>query len=567
MHSSEPSSDFHEGASQTSQIIEQIHHDHPSTIKSTEVVINKNGEKIIRVVKKRRVSAAATAAKKNMPEKSHLGIVIAVVLLLVLGCGIYFTWRVTEMSSTAYKECKQSELKDLWNASELSVGYASVDSFKLAISEINAEFPEENPIAKVRLIGLSAPLSLRSYFSSMPSGNMLEIKRAEITLRNSVKTMSTPRLTNTPIWYFDRIACNDFRIKFEDEQKAPFSLKASVYIYSPNNRQGTHSMALKSGILKLRAWPSIQITGGQILSSYSGLEEISVKGILDTAETSLVQNEQAEILMEGSVMEGSPITGEFTIVSSNADLSYFTQNKFHRIMSAKTRSDSKWERDKNNRLSMKLPSPETLLPPSFSGKILLQDIRFENRNLTGLALLMKHVESNRRDKYAPPIFQTGRATLVQRNGATRLTIQKDDMADPAVLTVQGYLSVDQNDKLSGALNYGIPLRLAQAEYSGDADPIFIEEHRLAWLKTSLSGKADSPTDNAESIDKKAEGKRKSMTQPRALNLPTHPTRGTRTEAAIPSTERTSPSQFQLPATPQQQQDAENIFMRTLQQGF
>lgn len=567
MHSSDPSSDFHEGASQTSQIIEQIHREHPSTIKSTEVVINNDGEKLIRVVKKRRVSTTASNTKKTIPEKSHLGLVIAIVLLLIVGCGIYLTWSVTEMSSSAYREQRQAELKNLWNASELSIGYASVDGFKLTVSEINAEFSEESPIAKIKFIGLSAPLSLRSYFSGIPSGNILEIKRAEITLRNTVSTMVTPRLADKAVWYFDRIVCNDFRVDFEDKQTAPFSLKASVYVYSPNNQQGTHSMALKSGILKLRAWPSIQITGGQILSSYNGLEEISVKGILDTAETSLVQNEQAKILIEGSIMESTPITGEFTIISSNADLSYFTQNKLRRIISAKTRSDTKWEQDKNNRLVMKLPEQGKQLPPSFSGKILLQDIRFENRNLPGLSLLMKHVESNRRDKYAPPIFQTGKATLVQRNGATRLTIQKDDMADPAVLTVQGQINIDPSDKLSGALNYGIPLRIAQAEYSGDADPIFVEEHRLAWLKTFLSGNASSPIDNAKVIDRKAAEQRKKMPQPRALTLPSHPLYNTDTESTVSTPEQPGPPRLQVPTLPQQEQDAESIFMKTLQQGF
>lgn len=568
MQSSDPSSDFNEEATETSKIIAQLRHEHPSTIKSSEVVIDKNGEKVIRVVKKRRVSIANNVTKtKKTTGKSPLGFGIAFVLLLVLGCGIFFTWRTTEMSSTAYKERCQDELKNLWNATELSVGYASVDSFKLTISEINAEFPENSPIAKVRLIGLSAPLNLRSYFSGIPSGNLLEIKRAEITLRNTAKTMSTPRLTNTPIWYFDRIVCDDLRVNFEDNRSAPFSLKASVYVYSPNNIKGTHSMVLKSGSLKLRAWPSIQITGGQILSSYTGLDEISVKGILDTAETALVQNEHAEILLEGSILERCPATGEFTVTSDNVDLSYFTQNKLHRVLSAKTRSLSEWERNRNNRLTMKLPEQGSLLPPSFFGKILLQDIRFENRNLPALALLMKHVESNRRDKYAPPIFQTGEASLEQRNGTVRLTIQKDDMADPAVLTVQGNLFVDQNDKLSGALNYGIPLRIAQAEYSGDADPIFIEEHRLAWLKTKLSGKANSPVDNADSIDKKAEEKRKSMSPPRVLILPTQPMQESIPESSLPSTEQSEPTQLQFPTLPQQDQDAESIFMKTLQQGY
>lgn len=580
---SPPSSNGSEGNSfRVSHIIEQMHQEHPSKIKSKEVVIDKDGKKKVRVVKKRRVSISNATARKKQPGK-WFGLGIALILLLLIGGAGFFAWRVSSMNGESYAEKQQNALKETWNAASVSLSHLGMDGFNLSISQLKAEFPESYPIARIECTGLSAPLSLRSYFSGVLSGNELEISRMDVILRDNFKVMTTPHLAGEILWQFDRIRCKDLNIRFETEKQGSFSLRTpSAYVYSPNSQRGAHSLVIQGGTLKLRGWPAIDIQESHILSTYNGLEEITLKGSIDMGEIGIVQEDKAEISMKGSILEGKPVEGEFTLISSNLDLSYLTQKKFTSIITAKTRlKATTGVATDQQQLSMTLPATAAtgeLLPPVFNGKVLLKNIRLDNRRLPAIPLLMQHVESNRRDKYSPPTFQMGSARIIQQGEKVSIEILQDDLSDPAVLTVQGKITVDKDGILSGFLHYGLPLRISQAEYRGESDPLFEEIARLAWLYTRLSGTADAPTDNADALDQKAAAARAKMPAPHSLLMPTiiipgqaptpsPPTKDQGTPVSAPGTSPApSPAMPGTSGLPSPESDTDDIFLRTLQQG-
>lgn len=556
-----------EHTSQVSRIIQQMHDEHPTVEKSREIVIDKNGNKRIRVVKKRRVSA--TVEHRENGNRRWVALLLIAALLIVVGGAVFLTTRLSSMSGESYQREQEKALQKAWGAESVSMSTPSAESFHLEVGSITARFPADCLVERVEISGISGAISLKSYFSGILSGNLLEIASIRVYLRDTLDRLKTPHFKGERLWHFDRLKCKDFQVLFSDTARAPFALKTSAYLYAPNDRPGNHSLAIEGGTLALRGWPVINIKQGNFLSTYGGLEEINIAGTLDMSASGKVLDGDAEVAIRGNILEGTPLRGDLSLNSSNVPLALLTDNKLERIITARTRQLAQEKNDgsEKDKLAMLLPALGEAGGPEFNGRVLLQNIQFSNRNLPAINHLMRHVTSDKREKYAPPTIHNGALSLRQKNGYVRIDIRGDDISDPYTVTIQGGLSVDENGILSGNLAYGVPVMYTQAEYpDAKSDPLFLEDRRLAWLRTELKGTAERPADNADDLERRAAQERSKRPPARSLNLiipgapPVSPVQGGGlTRPATGSPEGDSPA---VPVS----DETEDLFLRTLQPG-
>lgn len=549
-----------ENTSQVSRIIQQMHEEHPTVEKSREVVIDKNGNKKIRVVKKRRVSA--TAERRENGNRRWVAMLLVAALLTVVGGAIFLTARLSSMSGESYQQEQEKALQQAWGAESVSITPPSTESFRLEVGSITARFPADCLIERVEIAGVSGAISLKSYFSGVISGNLLEIASVRVYLRDTVERLKTPHFKGERLWNFDRLKCRNFQVLFADTARAPFALKTSAYLYAPNKRPGNHSVAIEGGTLALRGWPVVNIKQGNFLSTYGGLEEINISGTLDMSASGKALDGDAQIAIRGNILEGTLLRGELHLTSANVPLTLLTGGKLERVITARTRQVAGAGSDSTgkDKLAMLLPAPGEAGGPEFNGRVPLQDIQFSNRNLPAINHLLRHVSSDKREKYAPPTIHEGALSLQQRNSYVRIDIRGDDISDPYTVTVQGGVSVDENGILSGNLAYGVPVMYTQAEYpDAKSDPLFIEDQRLAWLRTELKGTAERPTDNADDLEKRAAQERTKRPPARSLNLIIP---GTLPTSAIQGGSRPHP-EGDSPAAPAPD-ETEDLFLRTLQ---
>lgn len=569
MSHQDPSGQNPENTSQVSRILQQMHEERPAVEQSREVVIDKNGHKKIRVVKKRRVSASVQRREKGDRHWSFLFLIVA--LLVIVGGAVYCTARFTSMSGESYQRAQEQALKEAWGAESVTITLPSTEGFQLEIGNIYARFPEGHLIERVEISGISGAIALKSFFTGVMSGDLLTISRVRIFLRDTVSRLQTPHFKGDRLWNFDRYKCEDFQILFADAGRAPFSLKTSAYLYAPNERAGSHSLALEGGTLELRQWPVIHIEQGNILTTYKGLEEINFTGTVDLTAAGRATTESVTVRLRGSILEGATLRGELEMTSANIPLAFLTRHKLERIITAVTRQEAAPKGNKKTKLkklTMLLPALGETAGPEFNGRIPLGNIQFSIRNLPAINYLLRHVESHKREKYAPPTVQQGALTVRQKGDYVHIDITGEDISDPYVITVQGSVSVDENNRVSGNLAYGLPVLLTQAEYpDAKSDPLFIEDQRLAWLRTKLSGTAETPTDNSDELERLAAEQRKTRCQPNSLITPALspnllPPAGQEGDPPAPSDEtQPTPTPGKAPASDPSQED---LFLRTLQ---
>ena len=83
------------------------------------------------------------------------------------------------------------------------------------------------------------------------------------------------------------------------------------------------------------------------------------------------------------------------------------------------------------------------------------------------------------------------------------------MRELDVMAMDAELTVNQNNDLSGYISYGIPASLTHVEYpDGLADPLFRDDGTMAWVRTTLSGTANAPSDNTAELEAAADEARK-----------------------------------------------------------
>ncbi len=503
---------------QSSSIIRQLQENKPGIEKSREVVIDKNGQKVIRVTKKRRVAMTEEEQqhkKRHSLKKFSIFSALSVIILIAAGI-LFFMVRASSMSSPSYAAAKQSELSQAWGA-DVKIDGLSIENFQMRVVSLTATFPENSNIEKIELRGVRGDIGLRSYINGVLAGDILNVDYAKITLRDTTSAIRIPRFEGEQMWEFKRISCKEFIVGFTGN-KAPFTLKSSAYMYPSS--PGNHTLYLgqdteRPSELTLRGWETpITAMKGAIQISRTGLSHISLSGDIGT---------NASISLDGDAMEGTSPQGNLNIESSGVALSLLTNKNISGFLDAQTRKDPMSLNKTAVKAQFKLPYGD-LQQPEVTGELPLRNIRLSK--LPAFAYLINSLPKDKVDKYISPTFSQGNITLTHMpDGGTKIDLV--NLNEFTVFEAKGSIIIGTDNSLSGNLSLGVPTRITSQKYTDQIpDPIFDDDHRTSWLNISLKGTVETPGDNADELEAKAAELRKMRGTDEAPITPTLP--GTQT---------------------------------------
>ncbi len=486
--------------SQVRTIIKQLNEESPSREKKREVVVRSDGQKVVRVTKKRKVMVSREEKNRRARRSFMLGLLVFVLVLLGV-CG-FFAYRMSVMSGQSYLEERKAELCKAWGATHVSCAGAHIDGMTLKIDNIVAEFPESCNLERVELSKIKCTLDTATFFSGILRSDEVKIEQANIRVREGARQLDVPHWQGGELWQFKRVACESLNFSVGDPDGSPLLISGSdAYMYYPHAGSGSRVVILKDGVLKMKGWKPIILSDGKLQVSSNAVEDIRLTGTTDSS--SLDSDALASrVTISGRLTVGDALEGPLMFDSENMNFSEFTSGRFVQFFGATTVSAAQGK----NKPTAYITLPLERNSPEFKGYFKLKDIRITT--FPALLEIASHIEPAKRKGYLPPKIFQGRVELSHEEEAIVLGIEENDMKQLDLISLSGRIVVDENNTLSGNLNYGIPALLTHVEYpDGAADPIFHDDGVLAWLRTSVSGQANAPMDNSRELDIQAEAAR------------------------------------------------------------
>ena len=537
--------------SQVRNIINQLNNDRPSKEKKREVVVRPDGTKVVRVTKKRKVMVT-NEEKKVRARRQFL--ISLVAILVVLGAAFAFmSYRMSSMASESYLAEKQQELCRAWGAKSVRLVNARMDGMTLSVDRVEAVFPEGSVLQSVELDGVTAPLSLSSFFTGCYTSDNVEISSANIRLNRAVKTLSIPRWQGEDsLWNVRNVLCKKFNLSMGDDATSPVLIRnaeARMYESSASNHVvtfngGTISFAgmgkdlareksYKFNLLDAKAFittvcvEDIRINCQEINKT---LYPADAKGGADASYAEKRELAVSDFTVMGRIGGGESLYGPFKVEASSLSFSLLTQGLFDRVFDASLLANSV---DGEPLLEMRLS--EDGAPVQFCGEIFLANVIFKDSDLKGRCVYAKHiVDEIQNRKYASLTFTQAVVKLTQDARTMTLTIAPGSMEEKGTtdIALHGNITIDKSTgdagavdfRLSGQLVYSIPKKVLSYEYEeGIIDPIFAEDptnkHRCTFT-TTLSGTALLPQDDSEALELAADsnGLRANLVRKKNINV-------------------------------------------------
>lgn len=538
--------------SQVRNIINQLNNDRPSKEKKREVVVRPDGTKVVRVTKKRKVMVT-NEEKKVRARRQFL--ISLVAILVVLGAAFAFmSYRMSSMASESFLAEKQQDLCKAWGAESVQFVNARMDGMTLSVDRVEAVFPSGSVLQSVELDGVTAPLSLSSFFTGCYTADNVEISSARIRLNRAVKTLSIPRWQGEDaLWSVRNVLCKKFNLSMGEEATSPVLIRnaeARMYESSAANHVvtlngGTIAFAgmgkdlareksYKFNLLDAKAFittvcvEDIRINCQEINKS---LYPSDAKGGADASYSEKRELAVSDFTVMGRIGGGESLYGPFKVEASSLSFSLLTQGLFERMFDASLFANAV---DGEPMMEMRLS--EDGAPVQFSGEILLANVIFKDADLKARCVYAKHiVDEIQNRKYASLAFTQAVVKLTQDAQSMTLTIAPGSMEEKGTtdISLHGHITITLGKAdgaagavdfpLSGQLVYSIPKKVLSYEYEdGLIDPIFAEDpankHRCTFT-TTLSGTALLPQDNSEALELAADnGPRNSFVRKKNINV-------------------------------------------------
>lgn len=492
--------------SQVRGIIQQLNDEKPSKEKNREVVVRPDGTKVVRVTKKRRV-VVSDAEKRRAGRRSFMWMMLAAFAVCFIGVA-FLLFRMSQMSGEAYVQSKAEELKQAWGAESVRLLGSGVEGSEFHLSAIVAEFPAGSIIEHVSLSDIAGELDTASFFTQVLAADKMTVGRAEIRLNPAARELQMPLFQGKNLWKIRRVECESLQISMGD---IAVVTDARSYLYHPRPADTTVcSLVLSGGTLQLKGMQQIRIRESKFLLSPLGVEEFSLNGTTDRANSS-THAESTSLSICGRIGIGESLAGPFEFDSDGMPFSAFTQDRFGGILTARTLQQAVGREHSLARILLPLDTPA----PVYSGEFLLQSICLNGFPVQDM--ITQHMESLKRGPYQPPVIPRGRLRLQTEGGKLSVEFPENQVEERDLMSLHGTLSLDESNSISGTMSIGVPSILTHAEYAdGKSDPIFTENAGLAWVTAQLSGTVNVPADNSATLHAEAEEARRS--RPGRLDL-------------------------------------------------
>lgn len=534
--------------SQVRSIINQLNSDHPSKEKKREVVVRPDGTKVVRVTKKRKVMVT-NEEKRSRARRQFLISLIAIVVLLG-GVFAFMSYRMSAMASESFLADKQQELCKAWGAESVRFVNARMDGMTLSVDRVEAVFPKDCILQSIELDGVTAPLSLSSFFTGCYTSDNVEISSANVRLNRTVKTLSIPRWNGEDtLWSVRNVLCKKFNFSMGEADSSAVVIRnaeARMYETSAANHVvtlngGTISFAgmgkdlakeksYKFNLLDAKAFittvcvEDIRVNCQEINKTLYAAGSDDAGGYADKRELAV-----SDFTLVGRIGSGESLYGPFKVEVSSLPFSLLTQGLFDRVFDAGLLANAV---DGEPQVEMRLSEDGS--PVQFSGEMLLGNVIFKDTDLKARLVYSKHiVDEIQNRKYSSLSFTQAAVKLTNDNGAMTLDIAPGRMEEKGTtdIAVHGQIVIGKADSaagavdypLSGQLVYSMPKKVLSYEYEGGViDPIFAEDatnkHRCTFT-TKLSGTALLPQDDSEAQELAAEsGTRSQLVRKKNINV-------------------------------------------------
>ncbi len=487
--------------SQVHNIISQLNAERPSHEKSREVVLRADGTKSIRVVKKRKVMVSRD--EKNRRSRRSFVHALLIVILLAFLVGAFFAYRVSQFSSDSYYSNLQTEVARAWGADEVRFVGARLDGMVLRIDNVVATFSQNKMVERLEISELSCSLSTGSFFTGVLKTDEVKIARGTLVLPEGVEQLDIPLWNGEKIWEIKRVSCPDFSCYFGSPQLGAVSLEhVNAYMYYPGSSRDSRVVVLRGGTVHIKGMRPMEVLDGKVQITPIAVENIRVK-----ATTDINREKDATpssfVTISGHFSKGGSLATPLELDTDNIDFAEFTNGRYSHILNARTMPSATG----SNKPVARIILPFGMERPCFEGSFALRDIKVTPMPI--MTAILDHIEPARRRLYLPLRIDRGRVSLSSSEEGLKLVFNQNEMRELDVMAMDAELTVNQNNDLSGYISYGIPASLTHVEYpDGLADPLFRDDGTTAWVRTTLSGTANAPSDNTAELEAAADEARK-----------------------------------------------------------
>lgn len=482
--------------SQVRNIISQLNSDRPSHEKKREVVVRADGTKAVRVVKKRKVMI--TSEERSRRSRKHFVYSLLGFVLVIASLACVFAYKISRMSGEEYYNELAGKIAQALGAQDVQLAGARLDGLDLLVDNLVAEFPEGMMVQRLEMSEISCTLSASSFFTGLIKTSNVQVARATLTAPRDVKKVDVPVWQGDEIWSIDRINCDDFSFSVGEVEGSPLAIShSSAYMYFAGRSREARVVVMKGGTLSVKGWVPMEVLDAKVQVTPVALENIRLTA---TPETQREGNNapSSHVAISGHLSGGADLSSPLGFDSDNMDFSGFSNGRFSHVLVAKTVASAT---GKNKPVaSVRLPFDAER--PVLSGTFALRDIRVNT--MPALLSILEHIEPVRRNAYLPIKISRGRVELTEQEGSTVLKFNENEFRELDLVSLKGEIVVNELNDLSGTLSYGIPALLTHVEYpDGMADPLFRDEGALAWVSTTLSGKANAPADDIDQLEASA----------------------------------------------------------------
>lgn len=460
-----------------------------SVTRSTKVVVDENGNKVVQVRKRKRVYSEPEQEKKKGGNFKNIFIGVAVLLIIfILLFGGLFIFRVSSFNSPDFLAKKQQELSALWGA-EVALSDLKVEGFSFGLRVLQADFPESSMIKSVTIDYLKGDMVPMGFVTGIFRGEQFYARSVRVVLRNQVGKMDVPLANGEDLWKFNRFETDNFIVEYENKAEGPFSLQGELY--ARKSEGDTHVLQLK-GKLDIKGWKpiNINISSPAVYVSKSGVQ-FSIHGVI---------GEKSSLMLEGEVPNGQSIYERpFTLSGNGIQLGDLTNNAFQNFLQAELgiASDSS---DTDVKLTFRLPAADMAFPGLEGSVETLADI-----TVLRLPILREMANVLGSTLYAKPTIPRGKLKIL--SDGKKMELHNIDIEEQSFLKIVGNVTANPDNTLSGKLNFGVPIRMTARE-TLEPDPIFIAEEDMGWIKINLRGTFADPLDNSTELVQKAREIRK-----------------------------------------------------------
>lgn len=495
VHRDDKYTEEEESLTQVRSIIRKLNEEKPAQERVREVVVRADGTKVVRVTKKRRVMM--TSADVRRRNRRHILLSLAAGLLVMVGCGAYFLFRMSMMSSAAYLAEQQAELQQAWGVGSVQMEGAGINGTTLNLRSITVDFPESSMLQRVELSGVQADLDMLSFLTGRLKGESLEIAGAVIVLRNGA-TMAMPRQLGEDRWSFRRVECKDFSVRYADEAGAPLQLdNTQAYMYYPSRSRSSSVVMLRGGSMKIGGWKTVRISEGKVHVSSQGIDDFSISGTTDVV-SDVAEQRHTAIAFAGKIGAGESMHGPFAVEADNMSFADFTNGRFEEFLTARTVYSSHGKLNGKSTITLAHGGAT----PVFRGEFQLKGICLSS--FPALMAICEHISPEKRRLYNPLSLHRGHVVLGGGDGEISAEIPEGAMFERDLASLSGKIVLNAVNELSGELRYGIPQVLARVEYpDGYPDPIFAPVGEWAVLHTRLKGRGNMPGDDMAEVEARA----------------------------------------------------------------